>query len=246
MALVGQAQVCITGDTALMHAAAGVGTKTVALFGPTNPVETGPYGDGHWVLAGPCPERPCFRFDCPHLRCMESIPPAAVLACLDTKGRPAGCDAFTTSLAPCGDYRLVPAGEFDNPYIDPASAVTRLAIGERSGAAAIDLGDRAREESLVFIDTVRQMAGSLRGYLAARRTEEIAAFTRRRDHLDTLHGIGSFWTALLTIRLNSVPLLDIEEGARRSLAECEKTVMQVEHAVRLSTDSRGGPPPATD
>jgi ADP-heptose:LPS heptosyltransferase len=40
----------ITGDTGPMHAAAAVGTRVVALFGPTLPERTGPWGDGHVVL----------------------------------------------------------------------------------------------------------------------------------------------------------------------------------------------------
>lgn len=40
----------ITVDSGPMHIAAAVGTPTVALFGPTDPVRTGPYGDIHRVL----------------------------------------------------------------------------------------------------------------------------------------------------------------------------------------------------
>lgn len=37
-------------DNGPMHVAAAVGTPVVALFGPTNPVEWGPWGDGHITL----------------------------------------------------------------------------------------------------------------------------------------------------------------------------------------------------
>lgn len=40
----------ITVDSGPMHVAAAVGTPTVAVFGPTNPVKTGPYGPLHRVV----------------------------------------------------------------------------------------------------------------------------------------------------------------------------------------------------
>ena len=42
----------ISNDSALMHLAAAVGTPTIGLFGPTNPVRTAPFGEGHYVLKG--------------------------------------------------------------------------------------------------------------------------------------------------------------------------------------------------
>jgi heptosyltransferase-3 len=44
------ARLSLTGDTVAMHLAAAAGTPTLALFGPSNPVETGPYGRGHLVI----------------------------------------------------------------------------------------------------------------------------------------------------------------------------------------------------
>jgi ADP-heptose:LPS heptosyltransferase len=45
-----RARLMITGDTGPMHAAAALGTRVVALFGPTLPDRTGPWGDGHRVI----------------------------------------------------------------------------------------------------------------------------------------------------------------------------------------------------
>ena len=40
----------VTVDSGPMHVAAAVGTPTVAVFGPTDPIKTGPYGKNHLVI----------------------------------------------------------------------------------------------------------------------------------------------------------------------------------------------------
>ena len=45
-----RARLMVTGDSGPMHAAAALGTKVIALFGPTLPEQTGPLGDDHIVL----------------------------------------------------------------------------------------------------------------------------------------------------------------------------------------------------
>src|SRR5205823_8953974 len=47
-----------------MHLAAAVGTPVIALFGPTDPARTGPYGAGHTVLRSGVPCSPCFSRQC--------------------------------------------------------------------------------------------------------------------------------------------------------------------------------------
>jgi ADP-heptose:LPS heptosyltransferase len=43
----------ITVDSGPMHMAAAIGTPVLALFGPTTPLRTGPYGDIHCVIESP-------------------------------------------------------------------------------------------------------------------------------------------------------------------------------------------------
>jgi heptosyltransferase-1 len=45
-----QADVLVSNDSGPMHFAVAVGTPLVALFGPTDPSKTGPWGEGHCVL----------------------------------------------------------------------------------------------------------------------------------------------------------------------------------------------------
>ncbi len=55
----------IATDTGPMHLAAAVDTPVVALFGPTAPWRTGPFGPGHRVVRAGLPCSPCFRRQCP-------------------------------------------------------------------------------------------------------------------------------------------------------------------------------------
>ncbi len=64
----------ITTDTGPMHLAAAAGTRVVALFGPTAPWRTGPYGPSHIVVRAGISCSPCFKRDCyDGVRCMEEI-----------------------------------------------------------------------------------------------------------------------------------------------------------------------------
>lgn len=65
-------------DTGPMHLAAAVGTPIIALFGPTAPCRTGPYGDGHVVLRTGADCSPCFLKKCPDPHCMTDITPEKV------------------------------------------------------------------------------------------------------------------------------------------------------------------------
>jgi len=67
------AEILITTDSGPMHLAAAMGTPVVALFGPTDPKRTGPYGEGHWVIRQALPCSPCFLKTCATRRCMTEI-----------------------------------------------------------------------------------------------------------------------------------------------------------------------------
>ncbi len=72
-ALSTMAAAAVTTDTGPMHLAAAAGLRVVALFGPTSPVRTGPFGQGHIVLRQEMECSPCFRRKCDRRQCMLSI-----------------------------------------------------------------------------------------------------------------------------------------------------------------------------
>ncbi len=63
----------VTTDTGPMHLAAAMGCPVVAIFGPTSPLRTGPYGEGHVIVREDLDCAPCFRKHCDHLSCMGNI-----------------------------------------------------------------------------------------------------------------------------------------------------------------------------
>jgi heptosyltransferase-1 len=68
-----EASLLITTDSGPMHLAAAMETPVVALFGPTDPLRTGPYGKGHKVIRMDLPCSPCFLKTCETRQCMREI-----------------------------------------------------------------------------------------------------------------------------------------------------------------------------
>ena len=75
----------VTPDSGPMHLAAAVGTPTVALFGPTNPARTGPYGNAHVVLRRALACSPCYRKTCKTRECLDAIPVEEVFAAVEER-----------------------------------------------------------------------------------------------------------------------------------------------------------------
>lgn len=71
----------ITNDTGPMHAAAALGIPVVALFGPTDPHNTGPYGQLENVMRVDLPCSPCLKSYCRWknpMECLTAISPEMV------------------------------------------------------------------------------------------------------------------------------------------------------------------------
>jgi heptosyltransferase I len=79
VALMERASLVITNDSGPMHIAAALRRPLVALFGPTNPVRTGPYGMPDAVVKVQLDCSPCYSRSCSHCRCMEQISVQSVL-----------------------------------------------------------------------------------------------------------------------------------------------------------------------
>ena len=69
----------VSTDTGPMHMAAAVDTPVVALFGPTAPWRTGPFGTGHQIITAELECSPCFKRRCEMMDCMKLISVEQVL-----------------------------------------------------------------------------------------------------------------------------------------------------------------------
>ena len=77
--------VMLTNDTGPMHIAAALKKPLVALFGPTSPLRTGPYGMPDSVLTARRPCMPCFKTRCSYgnpALCMQDISVESVVEAL--------------------------------------------------------------------------------------------------------------------------------------------------------------------
>lgn len=80
LALLERTGMFITNDSGLMHAAAALGRPTVAVFGSTNPVTTGPLGPHTALVRTPVECSPCLKPQCPSgdLKCFTAVSPEQV------------------------------------------------------------------------------------------------------------------------------------------------------------------------
>lgn len=72
------ARLVISNDSGPMHIAAALGVPVVAIFGPTSPGRTGPYGESHLIVKSGVVCAPCFKKRCGNLKCMKEVTPEEV------------------------------------------------------------------------------------------------------------------------------------------------------------------------
>lgn len=83
-ALLNKTDLLVTTDSGPMHIAASMNTPCVAIFGPTNPLLQGPYGNHHTIVRNEslsCLE--CNLTQCSHTSCMIKLPVEQVLRAVD-------------------------------------------------------------------------------------------------------------------------------------------------------------------
>jgi ADP-heptose:LPS heptosyltransferase len=85
-ALLARCDIFLGNDSGVTHLAAALGVKTIAIFGPTNPVQWGPRGRNVSVIAQDVPCSPCepsVMKSCPHRRCLTGLCPSVVIGNLE-------------------------------------------------------------------------------------------------------------------------------------------------------------------
>ncbi len=82
-ALYEKAGFVISTDTGPMHLAAAMDTPVIAVFGPTAPWRTGPYGKQHQVVQADLDCSPCFKRVCKTCECMDRVTVDKVMDAVD-------------------------------------------------------------------------------------------------------------------------------------------------------------------
>jgi ADP-heptose:LPS heptosyltransferase len=234
ISLASQAQFCITGDTAMMHAAAALNVKVCALFGPTSPVETGPYGAGHIIFSGRCPTRPCFCFDCKTKLCMKSITPETVYSFITTgKHDNASCDIYTTFMHDDTTYGLVPVCEKGPAYYyKPYAEMTRMLFDTSFKlTCSIDELCTVKVELEKVIDILHSIDLELSSFMTTSDMTHIHQYETLRTELENLQGISKFLSAFLNTGLNSIPLTTAILSVQKSLQVCRSLRQTIQDSV---------------
>lgn len=86
IALIAKASYFVCNDTGPMHIAAALNIPVFAVFGPANPVRTGPYGNIHTIVQKKMDCAPCYaKQPCSHFRCMNEVSVEDVFKIIDQR-----------------------------------------------------------------------------------------------------------------------------------------------------------------
>ncbi|MBX6425207.1 MAG: lipopolysaccharide heptosyltransferase II [Variibacter sp.] len=106
-AIVRRAAVVVTNDSGPMHLAAALGRPTVSMFGPTDPLWIGPYGQPDAVISAELSCAPCYLRQlrrCPHGHaCMYGLAPEEVIARIERALAPAEARPAARRIASAGE-----------------------------------------------------------------------------------------------------------------------------------------------
>ena len=85
--LVSRCMLVICGNTGILHIAAALNKRTIAIHGPTDPAKWGPWGEGHIIIRKDLPCGPCsylgFEYGCDKRTCLELISVGEVKEAID-------------------------------------------------------------------------------------------------------------------------------------------------------------------
>jgi len=97
-ALFERSKAVVTSDSGPMHLAVAAGARVVALFGPTAPWRTGPFGEDHKIVRTNISCSPCFKRRCDDPKCMKAILVSDVVSAIEEVLRDQKSDSITNIL----------------------------------------------------------------------------------------------------------------------------------------------------
>lgn len=87
ISIIKRAKFILCNDSGPMHIAAALGIPVFAIFGPTDPVRTGPYGYGHTIIRNGISCSPCRRRRCKDMSCINDLKVETVYEIIKGKWR---------------------------------------------------------------------------------------------------------------------------------------------------------------
>ncbi len=236
MALLRFADACVSGDTAVMHAASGLGVRCYALFGPTNPVETGPYGDGHFILISDSECSQCFNVLCTYHggdnKCLSGISPDDVYSVIRGEGSRVshGVSVYRTGFNEQRDYELRGVNT-DKSLYDSAAAVINQGICTE-GEFQIEFPEERTWEIERFVKACKSSRSILAELL---KIPDQSLFEKYKASVSEIAGIGGmteFVYALLNFGLDSVGMIDPVKGLQGSVSVFDDMIDRTERLLR--------------
>jgi heptosyltransferase-2 len=155
-ALLRRCRLLLSNDTGAMHVAAAVGTPTLAVFGPTDPVATAPLGGRCRIVRSPVPCSPCLLRECPiDHRCMRLVAVGDVLRAAE-------------------ELLAGPGGRVASPTGEGAVRGKPCAFLDRDGTIIEDPGYLSDPDGIRFIPGAIEAVRRLRaaGYLVVGLTNQ--------------------------------------------------------------------------
>src|SRR5256712_4571620 len=141
MALIKQCRLFMTNDTGPMHIATAFGVPTVAIFGPTDPLTTSPFGSGHELVRHPVDCSPCLLRECPiDHRCMQGI---------------------SVEMVHAAAMRQLQMGSFTAPSTARSDSKTPVVYLDRDGTLNFDPGYLNQPEQLRLLPVAGQAVARL-------------------------------------------------------------------------------------
>jgi len=213
------ARYVVSPDTATMHAASACGVETIALFGPTNPVETGPYGAGNWVVYPRYTHRLCFCEQCPHGP-FKTLKAEHVLAIIDgAASQVNGIDIYKSVITSAGTWQLQPQNDGCTPLYSAHCARSIQAVLTAGDLAG--LTDRQATAELKNIaESWHRMAEMLERYQQTMNTEYISQFERLKTALGGFGPLADFFSAIGNFRFNALDYSDSKRACEQSKQIC--------------------------
>jgi heptosyltransferase III len=199
--LLANAQLVVTGDTVAMHLAAATGTPTLSLFGPSNPVETGPYGQGHTVFQTDPNPLPDLAFSVEH-QGLSLLLPEAVADYILKGTLPASISVWQTEWDPEMDMQILTDSQrARHPNWKRCLALMQILDQNNSVALALPTLESGTRYSLwMALKQAMDLPNSATFSLL--ESQELQLETETKDDL--------IWEAY-RIAINGIPISDITQ-----------------------------------